>query len=465
MPEIQVPIVRGERTSNTDYIDKLPKNLIAVAKNIRGAAGYLISHDGLKRFGNALGVDNGGFYNDRQGIHYRASAGRLIKVGADGSVVNMGAISSGQASFAYGFNNQLVVAGGNAWLSNGTTLTQITDPDLGNPIDCCWIDNYFFFTDGEYIYHTVANNEAAIDPLQYSTAAFMPDKSLGVITTQDNLVLVFGRYSMEYFVNQANPQFAFSRISQKSMYGGIVGTHAKCMLDGQVFILGGRKDESVGLHAVGAGQLTKLSTRTVDDIINSYTEAELASAVLESRSDARDQIIIVRLPQHTLVFNYGVVKAVGLENAWSTLSYGVSNGIWLGANGVFDPRISKWVYGSALNNGLFTLDSTTAALDGTDVETEFSTPILPLPSGRIGTMELATVSGYSSKQVQLALAVSHNMRDESMEYLVVYSDPFVFGRHFKIRRAVGFVVGDVSMSFRCVSADKVNFANLRIEYV
>ena len=151
MPDIQVPIVRGERTSNTDYIDKLPKNLIAVSKNIRGAAGYLISHDGLKRFGNALGVDNGGFYNDRQGIHYRASAGQLIKVGPNGSVVSMGPIASGQASFAYSFNNQLVVAGGNAWVSDGTTLTQITDPDLGNPIDCCWIDNYFFFTDGEYL--------------------------------------------------------------------------------------------------------------------------------------------------------------------------------------------------------------------------------------------------------------------------------------------------------------------------
>jgi hypothetical protein len=466
MAEMKIPIVRGERTAATDYLDRLPKNMIAVAKPIRGSAGYLITHDGLKRYATGLGADRGGFYNDRQAVHYRVSGNNLINLGVDASVTSVGTISGGdQASFAYSFNNQLVVADGKAWLCNGTTTTQITDPDLGSPIDCCWIDNYFFYTDGEFIFHSLITNESQIDPLQFSTAAFMPDKSLGVMTTQDNLVLVFGRYTMEYFVNQANPNFAFSRIGQKSMFGGIVGTHAKCMLDGQVFILGGRKDESVRLQVVGAGQLTPVSTRSVDDIINSYTEQQLSTAVLESRSDARDKVVIVRLPNHTLMFNYNAAQAIGADNAWSILSYGTDNAPWLGLNGVFDPRISKWVYGSRLTNALYTLDPTNAMQDTEPTECEFYTPIIPTPSMRIGTIELDTVSGYSTTSVQVSMAVSHDMTTETLEYINVYGGAFQYGRKFKFWRSVGFVSGEFSLAFRCVSPDKINVSNLVINYV
>lgn len=468
MPEIQVPIIRGEKTaSSVDYIDRLPKNMLAVAKPVRGASGYLVSHDGLARFATGQGVDRGGFYNDRQGIHYRVSGGSLIAVNTDGATRNFGAISgSGQASLTYSFNNQLIVADGKAWLCNGTTLTQITDPDLGSPIDACWVDQYFFYTDGEFIYHSDILNESLINPLAYSTAAIMPDGTLGVLTTQDNLVMVLGRYSIEYFVNQANENFAFSRIAQKSLYGGIVGTHAKCMLGGQVFILGGARGESIALHAVGAGQLTKLSTRTVDNIINSYTGAELANAVLESRADDRDQVILVRLPRHTLCFNLGAANQVGVDNAWSILSYGTDEAAWLGANGVYDPRISKWVYGSTQGNAICTLSSETGAQDGQQTEYEFSTPIIPIgQSARIGDIELNTVAGYSAGDVVIAMAVCYDMAFDGMEFLTVYSGPLQYGRRLRFRRSVGYVCEEFGLVFRAVSASKINVSNLVINYV
>lgn len=467
MPEINVPILRGEQTSSAvDYIDRLPKNMIAVAKPIRGAAGYLVSHDGLKSFGNAVGPDRGAFYNDRQQIHYRVSGNSLIGVSAAGVVTNFGPVTgSGQASLTYSFNNQLIVADGKAWLCNGTTLTQITDSDLGNPMDACWIDQYFFYTDGEFIFHSEILNEAAVDPLQFSTAAIMPDGTFGVMTTQDNLVMVFGRYSIEYFINQANDNFAFSRIAQKSLYGGIVGTHAKCMVGGQVFILGGARGESIALHAVGAGQLTKLSTRTVDDIINSYSGAELESAILEARTDARDQIILVRLPNHTLVLNLNVVKAGGIENAWSVLSYGVDNAIWLGANGIYDPRISQWVYGSSSTNKLFTLDAENGAQDGAASEYEFFTPIIPIGNVRIGDIELNTVAGYGAGIVSIGMAVCTDMAFDNMEFLTVYSGPFQYGRRLLFRRSVGYICDEFSLAFRCVSISKINVSNLVINYV
>jgi len=466
MPEIQLPIVRGDKTNNqTDYADRLPKNMIAVAKEIRGAAGYLISADGLKSFGAATGVDRGGYYSDRQTKHCRVSGGRFITVSTGGTVTDIGAIAGAdRASFAQSFNNLCTVAAGNAYLFNGTTLTQITDPDLGSPIDVCWIDGYFFFTDGEFIYHTQPNDESLIDPLDYATAEFMSDKSLGVLQTQDNLVLVFGRYSMEYFINNANVDFAFSRVAQKSIMAGIVGTHCKCILAGFVFILGGRREETASFHVVQAGGIENLSTQTVDEIINSYTEDELSTAVLEARTDERDQLIIVRLPRHTLMYNHKAMQAIGKQNAWSILSYGVDNDIWLGANGVFDPRISKWVYGSLYDAGLYTLDKTRAALADTAVECEFSTPLVPAKNVRVGDIELNTIAGYNAEQVVIFMSVSYEGALVTGEYIQVYSGPLQYGRRLIIRRAVGFVPDEFSLQFRCVSKDKINVSNLVVSY-
>lgn len=467
MPQAQVPIIRGEKAVNsTDYLDKLPKNMIAVAKEVRGAAGYLISADGLVSYATGAGLDRGGFYNDRQGILYRVSGNRLIKVSSGGVVSTIGDIApSGQASLTYSFNNQMVVTGGNAYLSDGSTVTQITDPDLGSPLDVCWIDGYFFYTDGEFIYHSLITDESQVDPLQFATAEFMPDGTLGVMQTQDNLVMVLGRYSIEYFINQANPQFAFSRIVQKSIKGGICGTHCKTELAGNVFILGGRRDESPAIHVVNAGSLSKLSTQTVDRIISSYTEAELATAVLEGRTDERDTLLIVRLPNHTLVLNVGAMQQVGIQNAWTTFSYGIDGDKWLGANGVFDPRINKWTYGSAYDSGLFLLDKATGQQNGSASEYEFSTPLIPLGKVRIGTIELNTIPGFNLETVRIFMAVSTQGVFDGMEYSEVYATPLGYGDDFIIRRSVGFVSREFTLNFRCVSKDKINVSNLVINYV
>jgi hypothetical protein len=439
--------------------------MIAVSKEIRGAAGYLISADGLKSFATGLGLDRGGYYSDRQARHCRVSGGRFITVGTNGSVTDIGSISGlDRASFAQSFNNLCVVSGGNAYLYNGSALTQITDPDLGNPIDVCWIDSYFFYTDGEFIYHSLISDESQVDPLDYATAEFMPDKSLGVMQTQDNLVLVFGRYSMEYFINQANADFAFSRIAQKSVMAGIVGTHCKCMLDGMIFILGGRKDETASFHVVQAGGIENLSTQTVDEIFSSYTESELSTAALESRTDERDKLVIVRLPRHTLMYNHKAAMTIGVQNAWSVLSYGVDNDIWLGANGVFDPRIAKWVYGSVYDSGIYTLDKTSAALNDTAVECEFSTPLVPAKNVRVGDIELNTIAGYNASNVVIFMSVSYEGALVTGEYIQVYSGPLQYGRRLIIRRAVGFVPDEFSLQFRCVSKDKINVSNLVVNY-
>lgn len=462
MPEITLPLVRGEKiTSDVDYTDFLPLNMTAVAKPILGAQGYMISHDGLTQVATASGADRGGFYDDRRGYHIRVIGNTLYKL-VGTSLVSVGTIlGSGQCSFAYSFNNTAILSGGNVYFYNGATLQRLTDADLKNPIDLDWIDSYFFYTDGEYIYHSLLADEKQVDPLQYATAEIMPDKTLGVMRTTDNLVAVFGRYSIEYFINQANDQFAFSRITQKSVSGGICGTHCKVMIGDSIFILGGRKNESPSIHMLQSSMLESVSTRSVDKILATYTESELAQAVLESRTDKRDQFLIVRLLRHTLLLNVSAAQAIGVAESWSQLSYGVDLSPWLGVNGVYDPLQNAWIYGSASGNA-YKLDDKTAAQAGEQTEFELRTPIVEAKHIRISRVEVNTVSGFTDTTTA-ALSVTLEGAAYSTESWLLYSTAGAYDQHFIFRR-IGYIPSCASFRLRGVSKNKVNFSNFKVTY-
>lgn len=463
LQSIQIPMVRGDTiTSDVDYTDFIPRNMIAVPKDILGTKGYLISHDGLTQLATgATGVDRGGFYDDRRGYHIRVIGNTLYRLFGT-SLVSAGTIlGSGQCSFSYSFNNTGILSGGNMYLYNGVTLFKVTDPDLKLPLDQDWIDGYFFYTDGEFIYHSLIADEKQVDPLQFATAEVMPDRTLGVMRTTDNLMAVFGRYSIEYFINQANEQFAFSRITQKSVGGGICGTHCKTMIGDTIFILGGRKNESPAVHMLENSMLQAVSTRSVDKIIALYTEAELSQAVLESRTDKQDQFLIVRLPRHTLLLNVSAAKAIGFQDAWAVLTYGVDLSPWLGMNGVYDPLQSAWIYGSA-SGTVYKLDPMTAAQGGAETEFEVRTPLVMMPKLRVPKIEARTVTGFSPL-VTVALSITQEGAFYGTESWRDYGEVGAYDKHFIFRR-IGFVSEMVSFRVRSVSAHKINFCKLEVFY-
>ena len=242
MTRSAVSLLSGDKIgSETDYRDALPVNMYAVERNILGAKGYMLSHPGLTSFAEGSGIDRNGYWNERFGIHYRVSGNELISVDTTGGYTSLGSISgSDRASLVNSFNTQAIVADGRMWLHDGSTLSEVTDPDLGNPVDITWIDNYYFMTDGEFLFHTNITDESAIDPLKFATSEFSPDPTLGVEKTSDNQVAVFNRFTIEYFVNRALENFAFQRIQGKAVKAGIVGTHCKTEMDGTFYILGER---------------------------------------------------------------------------------------------------------------------------------------------------------------------------------------------------------------------------------
>ena len=461
-----VTLIKGDKVSlDTDYRDALPVNMHAVEKAILGAAGYMLVFPGLSLVATGSGTDRSAMYNERFGTHYRVSGTSLIQVHADDTVTNLGAISGSlQSAMAYSFNTQAVVSDGKMFLWDEVTLDEVTDIDLGNPIDIVWVDGYYFLTDGEYIYHTDIADESSIDPLKFATSEFSPDPTKGLSLTQDDKVMVWNRYTLEYFVNDASENFAFRRIETRAQKIGIVATHAKCESEGSWYITGGRKEEALGVHVVGVGSSKKMSTREIDKLLAQYTEPELSDMRMESVEEDNIHFIYVHLPNETLCLNVTVAKSQGLGDAWFILKTGLANDNYRGINGVFDAKRGKWVFGDKINSNIGLLDNTICTQYDEIAEWLLYTPLMDFDGQSIDEIEIETLPGnVVDDDATVAFSMTYDGITYSTEWWNLYGEANNYNQRFYIRR-LGDANDWVGFKFRGASKSRMAFALLKVTH-
>lgn len=110
MPEIQIPLVKGQGKSpkNADYVDLLPTNIIPIVREAEGAAGYFRFWPGLTKVADVAGVSRGSHWNTVKDAVYRVMGGKLYL----GAVSVGDASGSGRVSMAHGRTSQAVVVSG-----------------------------------------------------------------------------------------------------------------------------------------------------------------------------------------------------------------------------------------------------------------------------------------------------------------------------------------------------------------
>lgn len=462
-----ITLIKGDKVaSNTDYRDSLPVNMSAVIRPILGAAGYMIQESGLTEFGEASGIDRGANWNERFEMHFRASGSEFVSVSSSGVPTVLGSIDgTGQTSLPYSFNTQGLICNGRFYLySPADGFLEVTDADLGNPIDCVWVDGYYFLTDGEYIYHTDISNEFSIDPLKYATSEFSPDPTYGVGKTQDDKVIVFNRFTTEYFVNVAQENFAFQRVATRAIKIGIIGTHCKTEVGDSWFIMGGRKEESISIHQLGVGSAIKVATREIDKIIGQYTENEIRGTVLESYSEDGYDYLIVHLPDYVLKFNYTVAKSMGIEMAWSILSTGTFGTPWRAKNGLFDPRIGSWIFGDKIDGRLGLLDSSVATQYGEIVEWVLYTPFIYLEDQSVDQLMIQTIPGFTStNDATVFVSMTYNGLTYGNERTFNYGSQADYGQRFEINR-LGYIRDWFAFKLRGASRSRMAFGTAVIDH-
>ena len=295
---------------------------------------------------------------------------------------------------------------------DGSSVVQVTDPDLGVVKDVQWVDGYFMTTDGEFLVVTELNNPLAVDPLKYGSSEVDPDPVMALLKLR-NEIYALNRHTIEAFDNVGGENFPFARIDGAQVTKGLIGTHACCLFAGTIAFLGSARNEAPGVYFVNPGEPVKISTREIDLILQDYTEAQLSQVLVEAKADKAHQHLMIHLPDKTLVYD-GAASQILQEPVWFTLDSG--NGptkIYRARNHVW--CYEKWIVGDPTSANVGYLTDTVSSHYGQVVGWEFGTIIL-FNEGRgaiVHEMELIGLPGRVALGADPVVWTSYSLDGET----------------------------------------------------
>lgn len=392
----QISLLSGITSqANGDFRTSLPINLVPVPKDTGISKGYLRFAPGLTQLGTGPGLDRGGIVMGS--THFRVMGGELVTVSESGAISSVGAVAAGSdmTPLDYSFDYLCVVSAGKAYLCTSSAVTQITDPDIGVPTDVTWIDGYFAFTDGTYLYVTELANPFSIDPLKYGSSEIDPDRVVGVLKHRNELYAL-NRYTIEVFDNTGGTGFPFTRLPGGLIAKGCVGTKAKCSFADTFAWVGSGRNEPCSVYVASGGSAQKIATREVEERLAAYTEAQLANVLIEARADRQHQHLILHLPGETLVYDAAASLAVQ-EPVWFFLSTGIEGvSPYRARNFTFVGN--RWVVGDTQDGRIGYVDESLCTQYGEVVGWQFDT-MLTYNGGKgaqVHCLELVGTTGRSA---------------------------------------------------------------------
>ena len=295
----KIPILSGVVTTpGSDYALSYPLNLEPVAVDTVIAKGYLRAAMGAVEVAQGPGTDRGGI--DWNGFCYRVMGTKLVRIETDDSVTTLGDVDSGgPVSMDYSFDRLAIASGEKLFYYDGTTLSQVTDIDLGRVYDLVWVDGYFMTTDGTYIVVTEIDDPTSVKPLKYGSAETDPDVITGLIKLRGE-VYVMGRNTIQVFGNVGGNGFPFQDRRGAGISIGCVGPQAKTLFADTFAFVGSRRNDPLGVYVAGQGAGAKISTGEVDDALAAVTD--VMSIAVEARNGRDEQRLYIHLPDETWVY-------------------------------------------------------------------------------------------------------------------------------------------------------------------
>jgi len=390
---MQVPILNGVYTkNNSDYGTSYPINMQPVIQETGISAGYLRPVEGIIKTGEGPGISRGAI--NWNGKHYRVMGSKLCLIDVLGNVTILGDVGDNnkRVIMDYSFNLLAISSNGNLFYWNGSVLTKVTDPDLGNVLDVLWIDGYFMTTDGKSLIVTELNDSTQVNPLKYGSSEIDPDPINGLLKHR-NEVYAVNRYTIEVFDNVGGENFPFQRVNGAQLQRGAIGTFCSVVYEEAIAFLGSGRSEAPAVYLGINGNTTKISTREIDEIIGEYTEAELSVSVLETLNDKGHAMLWVRLPDRTLVYDLYSSRIMG-EPVWYQMTSDKSGFTQYRARDVIY-CYDKWQIGDTESGNIGVLDSNVSSHFGGVVWWEFGTKIVYNNSKGVlfKSMELVALTG------------------------------------------------------------------------
>jgi outer membrane lipoprotein SlyB len=460
----QIPILSGIATDeNSDFRTAYPVNKEPIPSDQGISAGYLRPASGVASWGTGQGVGRAGInWND---VCYRVMGTKLVSIDSNGNDTTLADVGgSGQSHMDYSFDRLSIQSSGNLFYWDGSTLTQVTDPDLGTVIKHIWVDGYFMTTDGEFLVVTELDDPTDVNPIKYGSSEIDPDPVLSVLKLRNEPHAV-NRYTIEVFRNNPNAtatEFPFLRIEGGQITRGAVGTWACCTFDGEaIAFVGGGRGESVSVYLGANGASGRIATREIDQVLETLTDTQLSQIVCETRVGEGMKRLYIHLPDQTLVYDANA-SAILKKPVWFTLKDGIEPQTAYSARNM-TRCYGKWIVDNLTTSDFGYLAENDGDRWGAQVKWEFSVPII-YNEGRKGIiheMELVVLSGRAALGENPTVWTSESSDGETWGQ-EIYSGAGVQGNRNKRIRFLrcGLIDNMRFQRFQGLSNDRLSIARL-----
>lgn len=408
---MQIPILNGIYTDEaSDFRSSYPRNLIPVPKQQGISNGYLRPADGIVSKMIGPGVDRGAI--NWNGVCYRVMGTSLIRINEDETVDTLGTVTGVDlVRFDYSFDRLSIAADGKLYYWNGTTLSQVTDPDLGTVIDQMWIDGYFMTTDSEYLIVTELSDPTSVLPTKYGSSEVDPDPVKALLKL-NNEPHVLNRYTIEVFDNIGGSGFPFQRIEGAMIERGTVGTRACCIFGDVIAFVGSKRNEPASVWLGANGSTIKIATREIDTILSEYSEADLEDVLVEARIEKSHEWLYIHLSDQTLVYDAAASKLLK-EPVWFTLGSSLNKSTYRARNMVW--CYNNWIVGDPLSNNIGYLTNSLGEHWGNVIGWEFGTTIVynEGAGALFHELELVCLSGRAALGEDPSIYTQYSLDGES----------------------------------------------------
>lgn len=159
----------------------------------------------------------------------------------------------------------------NTWIYDGSTLTQISDSDFDGPAQSvCYSDGYFIFAkqnSNKWFISDLRDGTSYI-ATDFGSAESDPD-DIVTIKPLRGIVFVFGSQTFEQYQNlPSSSGFPYERINSGTYNIGCSAQFSVVEANNALYWIGSAENEESSVWATNGGQPQKISTPSIDLLIN-----------------------------------------------------------------------------------------------------------------------------------------------------------------------------------------------------
>jgi hypothetical protein len=253
-----------------------------------------------------------------QGLYKITNVGGTIAYDgaiAYGNPTRIGEIAgTGRCVFADDGVVMVIVADARAYKYDGTTFSEIVDPNLDEPNAVAFINNQWIYDGigGGFIVSDVGD-PSSLNPLNYATAEALGDDLVRPYAF-NQLLYLFGEKSIEVWYNSGVGSPPFDRVEGGIIAKGISGIYCICNTDQFLYFLG--DDRTV--YQLISSQIRPVSGQIANAIENYGTVSDCF--MLNVKLEGQD-FIIMTFPTENITWCYSETT-----NFWFQLTSGSSGG-------------------------------------------------------------------------------------------------------------------------------------------